>query len=464
MTITRDMAPAGELCTPDRTIAFPSTIQHWQLRDLLHCPEREHELYCTNRHYTLKGPARPSKHQRPRSFSVNGTSKLSERETAGSTKDASPFTVGRLFTLTTWLLEQEKREVIDSEVAIVISSIALACKQIASLVNRAGISNLTGLAGAANQSGEDQKKLDVVANDVFANCLRSTGRIGTLASEEEDVPVSVEGSYSGDYIVVFDPLDGSSNIDAGGSRVLVQDLHFEPTSLAVRGEIAYKGDCGGSVNNALHFARDASGQVRLFVANNDESIKIFGLPHGRLLASVDCPTSINYCALSPCARHLLAVGDNRGTYLYAARPSGYWQAKSWVEAGDAGMGCAWSPSGSLFAAVSQDGLCCVWDHRSQGVVVRYMTPLACRNVKFAPAPLDLMAFTEHRGRTHLVDMRMWGRHQVLHLGSGPGHDPEISGLAFSPSGQSLYVGLPEGIARFAIDAQSRFSFPAAEVC
>lgn len=164
---------------------------------------------------TQRGPARPSKHQRPRSFSVNGTSKLSERETAGSTKDASPFTVGRLFTLTTWLLEQEKREVIDSEVAIVISSIALACKQIASLVNRAGISNLTGLAGAANQSGEDQKKLDVVANDVFANCLRSTGRIGTLASEEEDVPVSVEGSYSGDYIVVFDPLDGSSNIDAG---------------------------------------------------------------------------------------------------------------------------------------------------------------------------------------------------------------------------------------------------------
>ncbi|KFM25299.1 Fructose-1,6-bisphosphatase, chloroplastic [Auxenochlorella protothecoides] len=164
---------------------------------------------------TIPGPARPSKHQRPRSFSVNGTSKLSERETAGSTKDASPFTVGRLFTLTTWLLEQEKREVIDSEVAIVISSIALACKQIASLVNRAGISNLTGLAGAANQSGEDQKKLDVVANDVFANCLRSTGRIGTLASEEEDVPVSVEGSYSGDYIVVFDPLDGSSNIDAG---------------------------------------------------------------------------------------------------------------------------------------------------------------------------------------------------------------------------------------------------------
>ncbi|KAL6771155.1 hypothetical protein ACKKBF_B34160 [Auxenochlorella protothecoides x Auxenochlorella symbiontica] len=327
MTITRDMAPAGELCTPDRTIAFPSTIQHWQLRDLLHCPEREHELYCTNRHYTLK---------------------------------CTP----------------------------------------------------------------DEK------------------------------------------------------------RVLVQDLHFEPTSLAVRygyiaaggqtsqldvralgsGEIAYKGDCGGSVNNALHFARDASGQVRLFVANNDESIKIFGLPHGRLLASVDCPTSINYCALSPCARHLLAVGDNRGTYLYAARPSGYWQAKSWVEAGDAGMGCAWSPSGSLFAAVSQDGLCCVWDHRSQGVVVRYMTPLACRNVKFAPAPLDLMAFTEHRGRTHLVDMRMWGRHQVLHLGSGPGHDPEISGLAFSPSGQSLYVGLPEGIARFAIDAQSRFSFPAVEVC
>ncbi|MCH87005.1 fructose-16-bisphosphatase chloroplastic-like [Trifolium medium] len=55
------------------------------------------------------------------------------------------------------------------------------------------------------------------STQVFSNCLRSSGRTGIIASEEEDVPVAVEESYSGNYIVVFDPLDGSSNIDAAVS-------------------------------------------------------------------------------------------------------------------------------------------------------------------------------------------------------------------------------------------------------
>jgi len=120
-----------------------------------------------------------------------------------------------IFTLTTWLLKEERQGHIDSELATVIASIAFACKQIASLVNRAGISNLTGVAGNTNVQGEDQKKLDVISNDVFKNCLAATGRTGVLASEEEDNPVMVEETSTGHYIVVFDPLDGSSNIDAG---------------------------------------------------------------------------------------------------------------------------------------------------------------------------------------------------------------------------------------------------------
>lgn len=76
--------------------------------------------------------------------------------------------------------EQEGR--IDNELAVVLSSIAVACKQIASMVNRAGISNLTGLAGEQNISGEDQKKLDIVSNEVFSNCLRASGRtVGATA-------------------------------------------------------------------------------------------------------------------------------------------------------------------------------------------------------------------------------------------------------------------------------------------
>lgn len=129
-------------------------------------------------------------------------------------KKASSF---ELQTLTTWLLKQEQAGNIDAELTIVLSSISIACKQIASLVQRANISNLTGVQGAVNVQGEDQKKLDVVSNEVFSNCLRSSGRTGIIASEEEDVPVAVEESYSGNYIAVFDPLDGSSNIDAAVS-------------------------------------------------------------------------------------------------------------------------------------------------------------------------------------------------------------------------------------------------------
>uniref|UniRef100_A0A7N0RH77 fructose-bisphosphatase n=1 Tax=Kalanchoe fedtschenkoi TaxID=63787 RepID=A0A7N0RH77_KALFE len=120
-------------------------------------------------------------------------------------------------TLTSWLLRQEQARVIDAELTIVLSSISMACKQIGSLVQRASISNLTGVQGGVNVQGEDQKKLDVISNEVFSNCLRSSGRTGIIASEEEDVPVAVEESYSGNYIVVFDPLDGSSNIDAAVS-------------------------------------------------------------------------------------------------------------------------------------------------------------------------------------------------------------------------------------------------------
>ncbi|KAJ7961320.1 Fructose-1,6-bisphosphatase [Quillaja saponaria] len=115
--------------------------------------------------------------------------------------------------LTTWLLKQEQAGHIDAELTIVLSSISLACKQIASLLQRSSIFNLTGGHGTINIQGEDQKKLDVISNELFCNCLRSSGRTGIIASEEEDVPVAVEETYSGNYIVVFDPIDGSANID-----------------------------------------------------------------------------------------------------------------------------------------------------------------------------------------------------------------------------------------------------------
>lgn len=85
---------------------------------------------------------------------------------AVATKKKSGY---QIQTLTSWLLKQEQAGVIDAELTIVLSSISMACKQIASLVQRAGISNLTGVQGAVNVQGEDQKKLDVVSNEVNSN-------------------------------------------------------------------------------------------------------------------------------------------------------------------------------------------------------------------------------------------------------------------------------------------------------
>ncbi|XP_052174264.1 fructose-1,6-bisphosphatase, chloroplastic-like isoform X2 [Diospyros lotus] len=124
-----------------------------------------------------------------------------------------PKSAFQIQNLTTWLLMQEQAGHIDAELVIVLSSISLACKQIASLLRTSSIVKLTGTQGTVNVQGEDQKKLDVISNEVFCNCLRSSGRTGIIASEEEDEPVAVEETYSGNYIVVFDPIDGSANID-----------------------------------------------------------------------------------------------------------------------------------------------------------------------------------------------------------------------------------------------------------
>lgn len=143
-----------------------------------------------------------------------------------------------LYTFTTWLLQMERQGKLDSELATVLSSISLACKQIAAAVGRSGISSLTGVAGTGeNIQGEEQKKLDVISNDIFCNVLRMSGRTGVIASEEEATPVAVEETTSGNYIVVFDPLDGSSNIDAGISVGSIFGIYEPSETCIVEGEM-----------------------------------------------------------------------------------------------------------------------------------------------------------------------------------------------------------------------------------
>lgn len=76
--------------------------------------------------------------------------------------------------------------------------------------------NLSGLAGSSNTTGDDQKKLDVIGNDLFISAMRSSGRVRVLVSEEEEEAI-VFDNPNARYAVVCDPIDGSSNLDAGVS-------------------------------------------------------------------------------------------------------------------------------------------------------------------------------------------------------------------------------------------------------
>jgi fructose-1,6-bisphosphatase I len=102
-----------------------------------------------------------------------------------------------------------------TEFCWLLSGITLACKIIASQIQRAGLLDITGSTGETNVQGEEVQKLDVIANDTLVRCLGYRGNIGLLVSEENEEPhIIQEAAEQGRYIVLFDPLDGSSNINA----------------------------------------------------------------------------------------------------------------------------------------------------------------------------------------------------------------------------------------------------------
>src|SRR5262249_24414830 len=95
-----------------------------------------------------------------------------------------------------------------------LSGITLASKIIESHVRRAGLVDILGSAGKENVQGETVQKLDVLANQALLHCLGSRRNVSIMASEENEEPVVVaRDRKEGKYVVVFDPLDGSSNID-----------------------------------------------------------------------------------------------------------------------------------------------------------------------------------------------------------------------------------------------------------
>jgi fructose-1,6-bisphosphatase I len=125
-----------------------------------------------------------------------------------------------LQTIQQHILEEQRRvrPNASGEFSWLLSGITLATKIVAAAIRRAGLMGVLGSAGEVNVQGETQQKLDVLANQALLQFLGNRGNVAIMASEENNDPVVVERDREhGKYVVVFDPLDGSSNIDCNVS-------------------------------------------------------------------------------------------------------------------------------------------------------------------------------------------------------------------------------------------------------
>jgi fructose-1,6-bisphosphatase I len=114
-----------------------------------------------------------------------------------------------------------------------ISDIIIACKQIAHDVNKGELIGVLGSAGSENVQGETQKKLDIITNEVFIKSTEWGGHLAAMASEEMDDVYPIPAKYpKGKYLLVFDPLDGSSNIDVNISVGTIFSILRAPKGVA----------------------------------------------------------------------------------------------------------------------------------------------------------------------------------------------------------------------------------------
>lgn len=117
--------------------------------------------------------------------------------------------------LTQFLIEEQRAHgSLNADLRLLLEVVARACKRISIAVSKGALGGVLGEAGTGNIQGEAQKKLDVLSNEILLQANAWGGHLAAMASEEMDHPSLIPGEYpTGGYLLLFDPLDGSSNID-----------------------------------------------------------------------------------------------------------------------------------------------------------------------------------------------------------------------------------------------------------
>ncbi|MGH8506545.1 MAG: class 1 fructose-bisphosphatase [Stenotrophobium sp.] len=143
--------------------------------------------------------------------------------------------------LTRFLIEEQRAKgQINADLRLLIEVVARACKTIAIAVGKGALGGVLGDAGTGNIQGEAQKKLDVLSNEILLEANEWGGHVAALASEEMDHPHPIPNAYPrGGYLLVFDPLDGSSNIDVNISVGTIFSVLKVPNGVTDPDEAAF---------------------------------------------------------------------------------------------------------------------------------------------------------------------------------------------------------------------------------
>ncbi len=139
-------------------------------------------------------------------------------------------------TLTQYLVEQQRQNNLTSaDIRLLLEVVARTCKSIGHLVSKGALGGVLGNQGSENVQGEAQKKLDVISNDMLLEANAWGGQLAAMASEEMETIQKIPSHYpKGEYLLLFDPLDGSSNIDVNVSIGTIFSILKAPTDVLNR--------------------------------------------------------------------------------------------------------------------------------------------------------------------------------------------------------------------------------------
>ena len=178
--------------------------------------------------------------------------------------------------LTQFLIEEQRaRQLLPSDLRLLIEVVSRACKRISIAVGKGALGGVLGDAGTGNVQGEAQKKLDVLSNEILLQANAWGGHLAACASEEMDDPHPIPDVYpKGNYLLLFDPLDGSSNIDVNISVGTIFSVLHCPD--------------GVTTPAAEHFLQPGTAQVAAgYAVYGPSTVLVLTLGHGTHVFTLD---------------------------------------------------------------------------------------------------------------------------------------------------------------------------------